>query len=603
MSHAAQTKSHVVETTDRSLGQRLILDLRYFCDDGTPASACRTPVTHLPESLKRLLVDYNIGGVILFSENIVSAQQLLTLNYTMQAAMAEAHKPPLFIAVDQEGGRVARLPSHMLTPFAGNLAIGASYHEHGTAFAKNVAQGIGGVLRPLGINTNFAPSIDINSEPKNPVINVRSFGEKPERVAELGESFVAALQAEGVMSAVKHFPGHGDTHVDSHSGLPRVNHSETKAREGDLLPFQHIISSATPPAFVMSAHIQYPALDATTLPNKHGQSQIVPATLSRKILHDILRNQMGYKGLVITDALDMAGIASFFTKEDAVVRAFQAGADIALMPYTIRTPSDIQAFSDFFDKLQTQLKKGTIKRQEHLMSLQRVSNAKSSFSLRNFHEKGLSWWREEVAENPWNTKNKAVEKALADAAITLLYGAEALPLRTTTWLAMMPDTARCRAFSHSVSVLAPDISLACIPLTTKPSKQVLTRLLPHAETIIVGDISPQHAVYELAGLESPENIQNRMDEGTRHDFLIQLMQSSKQQNKQIVFVPMRMPYVANTFMPYSDIGIATFSYSVTLNQEEESPVSSAITDALVEVLLGKSQAHSYAPLSWRFNQH
>ena len=168
---------------------------------------------------------------------------------------------------------------------------------------------------------------------------------------------------------------------------------------------------------------------------------------------------------------------------------------------------------------------------------------------------------------------------------------------------MMPDTARCRAFSHSVAVLAPDISLACIPLTAKPSKQVLTRLLPHAETIIVGDISPQHAVYELAGLESPENIQNRMDEGTRHDFLIQLMQSSKQQNKQIVFVPMRMPYVANTFMPYSDIGIATFSYSVTLNQEEESPVSSAITDALVEVLLGKSQAHSYAPLSWRFNQH
>ena len=168
---------------------------------------------------------------ILFSENIVSAQQLLTLNYTMQAAMAEAHKPPLFIAVDQEGGRVARLPSHMLTPFAGNLAIGASYHEHGTAFAKNVAQGIGGVLRPLGINTNFASSIDINSEPKNPVINVRSFGEKPERVAELGESFVAALQAEGVMSAVKHFPGHGDTSVDSHLELPIVEKEAPELEE------------------------------------------------------------------------------------------------------------------------------------------------------------------------------------------------------------------------------------------------------------------------------------------------------------------------------------------------------------------------------------
>ncbi|PTT92607.1 beta-hexosaminidase, partial [Pseudomonas sp. HMWF031] len=205
--------AETIRAVKNMLGQKIILDFRYFCEGNTPSSRCRTPMTVIPPSLLNVLSTHNIGGVILFSENIQNTEQLITLNYTMQQHMVKAGRQPLFIAVDQEGGRVARLPSDMLSPFAGNMAIGATFHQRGSAFAQSVASHIGQTLLPLGINTNFAPSVDVNSEPKNPVINVRSFSENPEQVAALGQTFVSAMQSAGVMSAIKHFPGHGDTHV------------------------------------------------------------------------------------------------------------------------------------------------------------------------------------------------------------------------------------------------------------------------------------------------------------------------------------------------------------------------------------------------------
>jgi len=305
---SANTEASDAQLTKAKLmiGQKMMLDFRYFCQDDTLSKQCRTPVRSMPQPLLNLLSSENIGGVILFSENIHSAKQLVTMNYELQANMRQAGKEALFIAVDQEGGRVARLPTTILPAFAGNLAIGASAHQHGNAFASNIGEHIGRTLLPLGINTNFAPSVDINSEPNNPVINVRSFGESPEQTAELGEAFVSAMQKAGVLSALKHFPGHGDTRVDSHSGLPRVDHSLKQAQSGDLLPFANIINSDTPPAMVMSAHIQYPSLDNTTIKNKQGELQIVPATLSKRILTDMLRNRLGFDGLIVTDALALS---------------------------------------------------------------------------------------------------------------------------------------------------------------------------------------------------------------------------------------------------------------------------------------------------------
>ena len=602
---ASVLASDTLASVSQQLGQKVILDFRYYCDDGTPSQACRTPVTVLPDELKNVLVEHNIGGVILFSENIVSNPQLIKLNYAMQRAMSMANLPPLIIAVDQEGGRVSRLPTSMLSAFPGNLAIGASYYKHGTAFSENVAKSIGATLLPLGINTNFAPSLDINSEPDNPVINVRSFGENPNQVAELGQAFVKQLQGQGVISAVKHFPGHGDTNVDSHTGLPRVTHTKTQAFNGDLLPFRQLINSDSPPAMVMSAHIQYPALDNTQLEDKHGKRLTIPATLSPKILHDVLRVELGFKGVVVTDALDMAGIARYFGPETAMLKAYQAGADIALMPFSIRTPNDIVLFREFMHRVSKRIVDGELSSDVLQRSYQRILALKSEFNLHAYIEKPLSWWLGDIINSPRMKQNKNLEKALSRASVTLLYGADKLPLTRKRWLVLMPDTGRCLAIQNSVERLASNHSVTCIPLTVLPAISRYEQALEQADTLIVGDISPQHAAYEMGGYDSKQAMRSRASLHDIHQFMATAMERAKKDGKKVIFVPLRMPYIASEMQHLSDVALATFSYNIDSSeaQHASSMVNSAVFDALIETLTGANTPNERSPVTWRKAEH
>ena len=673
------------------IGQKMMLDFRYFCQDDTLSKQCRTPVTSMPQPLLNLLSSENIGGVILFSENIHSAKQLVTMNYELQANMRQAGKEALFIAVDQEGGRVARLPTTILPAFAGNLAIGASAHQHGNAFASNIGEHIGRTLLPLGINTNFAPSVDINSEPNNPVINVRSFGESPEQTAELGEAFVSAMQKAGVLSALKHFPGHGDTRVDSHSGLPRVDHSLKQAQSGDLLPFANIINSDTPPAMVMSAHIQYPSLDNTTIKNKQGELQIVPATLSRRILTDILRNRLGFDGLIVTDALDMAGISQFFTEEEAVMMAFDAGADIALMPYTIRNLQDIESFKAMLNSLAMRTMKDKQKMERLTASHQRVLRMKLHHQLGRYVSKPMSWWLNEAQANTGETtprsdkvtpqskgksagflegnteenakesvkgntaenadknakdnskivakthanapknegasalylKGKQIEKALSESSVTLLFGKNKLPVKAVKWVALMPDAARCLALESAVLSVDANAQYACLPLIELPNKGLVSRLIKQSDALIVGDITPLHAGYELGGLDRASQLANRASGAQLNAFGANAMKLARSQGKTVIFAAMRMPYTAEAAMEYADIGIATYDYAVTVLQaskqsnisqdnalkksalididnDEPSPkVSSQSLETLMKVLSGKLVPKGKSPVSWQ----
>ncbi|MBT3135917.1 beta-hexosaminidase [Alteromonas sp. ALT199] len=603
-----RASAETISATKDMLGQKIILDFRYFCEDNTPSSHCRTPMTVIPASLLNVLSTHNIGGVILFSENIQNTEQLITLNYTMQQHMVKAGRQPLFIAVDQEGGRVARLPSEMLSPFAGNMAIGATFHQRGSAFAQSVASHIGQALLPLGINTNFAPSVDVNSEPKNPVINVRSFSEKPEQVAALGLAFVSAMQSTGVMSAIKHFPGHGDTHVDSHSGLPQVTHTEAQAMEGDILPFANIINSATPPAMVMSAHIQYPSLDDTTIIDKHGMSQIVPATLSKKILSNLLRNQLGYQGLIVTDALDMAGITQFFSHEEALVSAFSAGADIALMPFTIRNQDDIKKFALLLDNAARRVSESAFLRASH----NRILKAKQRFALQNFLSQPMSWWLNEAKENASmdnhnSLKNRGieVEKALSKSSVTVLYGKDKLPITTSRWLALMPDAARCLAFEAALTRprftdTNKPLEFACLPLTALPETQLAINLLKQADVLVVGNISPLHANYELGGFDLPEHITRRASENDVMAFSKKIMRTAKTQSKTVIFTPLRMPYKAQDVKELADVAIATFSYAVNITKQSDKAnqqVTSYSLNALADVLMGNALVEGRSPVS------
>jgi beta-N-acetylhexosaminidase len=265
------------------------------------------PGTHLDETTAAFLRQHRIRAVCLFRRNLGSLDEVIQLTRDLRAVMGEH----ALIGLDQEGGAVVRSTFLPQPPSA--MALGAAGDE---ALAQQVGAAVARGLRSLGINWNFAPVLDVNNHPANPVIAERSFGEDPNEVTRLAGAWMRGSLAEGVACCVKHFPGHGDTHVDSHLALPTVDKSRAELDLIELLPFYALRKEA--PA-VMTAHIVYPQIDPAH-----------PATLSRKVLGGILRDEWGYDGVVITDALMMKAIAERYGYGLAAEMALAAGADMVL---------------------------------------------------------------------------------------------------------------------------------------------------------------------------------------------------------------------------------------------------------------------------------
>jgi beta-N-acetylhexosaminidase len=263
------------------------------------------PGTTAPDWLLRRLGE-GLASVGLFGRNIASPEQLSSLT-----AQLRSERDDVLVAIDEEGGDVTRLEARTGSSFPGNHALGAVDDVNLT---REVAHELGRRLAACGVNLNWAPSADVNSNPSNPVIGVRSFGADPESVARHTAAYVTGLQAAGVAACTKHFPGHGDTAVDSHHALPRIDAGPTVLEQRELLPFRAAIAAGT--RAVMSAHILVPTLDP-----EH------PATLSLRILTDLLRGQLGYDGLIVTDGMEMQAIAATYGIERGSVLAIAAGAD------------------------------------------------------------------------------------------------------------------------------------------------------------------------------------------------------------------------------------------------------------------------------------
>ena len=410
---------------ERLVATKMALDIRYFCAEvsssksGSPEQ-CVKPVTKLPQPLADMITVTGIGSVVLFAENLVTTKQIIQLTHDLQqAALQSPSKQPLIISIDQEGGRVVRLPH--ATSFAGNMAIGATYEDHGVRFAAQTSMVIAKELTALGINNNYAPVVDVNTNAANPVINTRSFGEDPQQVAQLGVAAVNGFQQNGVMATLKHFPGHGDTHVDSHLGLPLVAHALATINKQDLAPFLWAINNSSP-AMIMTAHIQYPALDDSTVMNKAGEKIIRPATMSRKILTDLLRNKMAFDGIIATDALDMAGIAHYFDEVTAVVETFVAGADLAVMPFKVRKVADIDKFYQFIkevaQKLQQKITNNELLSAELSQSINRINRYKAQYcQLAKISVTKQIFLAEKLIAQP---EHLALEQSLADSAVVQL---------------------------------------------------------------------------------------------------------------------------------------------------------------------------------------
>jgi beta-N-acetylhexosaminidase len=270
------------------------------------------------DTIGEVLDRYHVGGVIYFawSGNLDSPAQVARLSEDMQRRAVALGDVPLTISIDEEEGVVTRLPQPS-TAFPGTMALGATRSADHAATAASMT---GRELRAVGVNQNYAPVADVNVEARNPVIGVRSFGSDPDLVGDLVEAQVAAFQASGVSSTVKHFPGHGNTAVDSHHGLPVIDLSLEEFESVDLPPFLRAVEAGVDA--IMTAHIVVPALDDSGL----------PATLSHPILTGLLRERIGFEGVIVTDALHMEGVRGIYPDDRLPVEILKAGGDQMLMP-------------------------------------------------------------------------------------------------------------------------------------------------------------------------------------------------------------------------------------------------------------------------------
>ena len=470
------------------------------------------------------------GGIILFRRNIQSPQQVANLTTELQqVAVQTPNAIPLFIAIDQEGGIVTRLKKGA-TVFPGNLALGATRSE---SLAEKAGEITALELAAVGINLNFAPVMDINTNPRNPVIGVRAYGDSPMLVSQLGTAYIRGLQANGVLATAKHFPGHGDTHVDSHKKLPTVGHDEERMNAVELAPFRAAIEARV--AAMMSAHILYPALDADT-----------PATLSHRVLTGLLREQLGFEGLIITDDLEMQAIDAHYQTGNAAVMAIQAGADIVMVPWSLKKQQQA------YNALRNAVKRGKISVSRLNQSVQRILKTKNDFGLFDLQP---------VARNLGNPQHLAIAQTIATQAITVVKSSDGvLPLNAESRKPVTLITAS-RVFANAF--LKAHTDTAHITHVKIPKQFDIAQLLPQ--------LTQQEVAVIVAG------IANAQQAALIH-------QLSQITTTPIVVVSLASPYLLGRC---PDVAAAVAAY--------DGNYYSAL--AAVDVILGRKQATGKLPVT------
>ncbi len=354
-------------STEQKLAQMMIIALRSDADNSS------TPTELTPE-YENLIAKYDFGGIILFTGNIENTKQTVTLTRACQAAALSSDKGiPMFMCVDQEGGLVNRVSFG--TTSSGSMGLAATGD---TALTEESAAILGQEIKALGFNMDFAPVSDVNNNPANPIIGTRSFSDDPETAGSHVKAFVNGLKKSGVLSALKHFPGHGNVGEDSHTHLPSSELTVDELKSCELIPFEEGVASGAD--MIMTAHIQFPNIEKETYISKEdGKEVYLPATLSKTIMTGLLRDDLGYDGVIITDSMVMDAIAAHFDETDAGVMAINAGVDILLCPVDIYKDSKIDTIPDmdeYMNKLVARVEAGDIKEEELDDSVARILKLK-----------------------------------------------------------------------------------------------------------------------------------------------------------------------------------------------------------------------------------
>ena len=400
-------------STRQKITQMLMVDFRYWDEDLTDgAQTTGHEFTKMNDQVRKIVEDYDFGALIYFAQNIQETEQSYNLSMAMQKAATKDGGIPLLISADQEGGNVYRLGSGTALP--GNMALGAT---HNTEYAKKAGQIIGSELSSIGINTNLAPVVDVNNNANNPVIGLRSYSDDADVVGNMASATIAGLKDYNVIGCAKHFPGHGDTATDSHYGLPIVNKSKAELLNNELKPYKIAINQGI--EMIMTAHILYPQLDDTTVVSeKTGNEEKKPATMSKAIITDLLKGEMGFNGVVSTDAMNMKAIADTFGESQAVKLAIEAGADLICMPTVLYNQEDVKKLDTIIDYVEDAVKNGEISESRLDDGCRRILTVKENRGILDWKESNFSL--NKALSTVGNATNRATEREIAAAAVTVV---------------------------------------------------------------------------------------------------------------------------------------------------------------------------------------
>lgn len=493
-------------TLDQAAGQQFLLTF-----EGREA-----PPQQFLEALRR----QHIGGVVLFRhKNMGNLAELRGLTHSLQRAAAETGQPPLLIAADQEGGQLIAVDQ--TTQFPGNMALGAAGSDK---LAYRVGRAIGKELSAVGINVDFAPVCDVNSNPLNPVIGTRSFGEDPKLVARLSTALIRGLQSAGVAATAKHFPGHGDTSSDSHHNAPIVRHSAKRIRSVELVPFRNAVKSGV--RLVMTAHIVMPALN--------GGSNELPATLSPRILRDLLRRKMHFNGVIVSDALDMHAMEQGHGYVAETIAAVAAGIDLLLFNH------DLSRVEPACGNLVQAARRGLVSADEIHASARRILGLKHWIKRQRQESLAVIGCREHLQ----------LAQEVARKSITLVLDtAQLLPLRVG------PDEKIAVVIPRPQDLTPADTSSYVKPVLAEALRRYHPRvdefsfaMSPAAEEI--GALCERLAKYDVLILGTIN--------ATAHPTQAELVKKLIKQGARVITVALRMPYDLAAY-PEASTYVCTYS--------------------------------------------
>lgn len=480
-------------TLEDKIAQLLMPDFRYYTDeDGNVQN-----VTDMRPEIAELLKNYGFAGIIFFGPNLADTEKAVRLLDAMQAANAAVPgRAQLLTAVDQEGGPAARLGHGLQMP--SNMALGAIGDP---AAAKQAGQLIGEELDAVGLNFDTAPVVDVNNNPENPVIGLRSFSDDPVLVSEMGIALMCGLQDKGIISTLKHFPGHGDTVTDSHTGLPLIEKSLEELKSFELVPFQACIDAGA--EAIMTAHIQYPLIeDQTVVSAETGETITLPATLSRTILTDLLRGEMHFDGVVVSDAMNMDAIVKHFDPVTTAQMAIEAGVDIILMPVDTSTPDGLANLEQYISDVAELVNEEKLSISKVDDAVLRVLKLKEKHGLlQAYSSDDLEDRVEHALETVGSKAHHDLEAELAFGALTLIKNEDdLLPLQISNekTLILVPYDSEVQSAVYAIEtlksqgVLPGTVDIEAVPYSafSKASLDGVRHLIAVSATYSMKEIDP-----------------------------------------------------------------------------------------------------------------